>query len=216
VNRKVKAVAFWIVMLIAGILMWKVVQASDTSKMQELSFSEFMQDVDRGGVSQVTLAGNDVHGKLKNGNSAFHTKVPEAVYADVLRELRTNGVNIVVTDASSSGWTLILNLSPLILFAALWYFMIRQMRGRRIAAAAGAWRPSTDKPPLSAVEQGGGSWKQSPRLLLANAAGAMTFGTCRSQGGEITFHPESQIGPITAWMLAPIPPAELSREEQHS
>jgi cell division protease FtsH len=79
VNRTVKAVAFWIVVLIAGILMWKVVQSNDTSKMQELSFSEFMQDVDRGGVSQVTLAGNDVHGKLKNGNSAFHTKVPEAV-----------------------------------------------------------------------------------------------------------------------------------------
>lgn len=198
-------------MLVCGVLMWKIVQAPDTGKEQDLSFSEFMQDVDRGGVSQVILTGNDVHGKFKNGNAAFHTKVPEALYADVLRELRTSGVNILVRDASSSGWTLVLNLSPLILFAALWYFMIRQMKGRRIASSAGGWRPSTEKPPLSAVEQGGGSWKQSPRLLLANATGAMTFGTCRSQGGEITFHPDTQIGPITAWMLAPIPPAELSR-----
>jgi len=81
------------------------------------------------------------------------------------------------------------------------------MKGRRTGLSSTRWHASSEKPPLSAVEQGGASWKQSPRLLLANAAGAMTFGTCQSRNGEITFHPDNQIGPITAWMLRHCPQA---------
>jgi cell division protease FtsH len=47
----------------------------------------------------------------------------------MIKDLRDKGVNITVKDNSGNGWpTYLLNLSPLILFAALWFVMIRQMQ----------------------------------------------------------------------------------------
>jgi cell division protease FtsH len=47
----------------------------------------------------------------------------------MIKDLRDKGVNITVKDTSGNGWpTYLLNLSPLILFAALWFVMIRQMQ----------------------------------------------------------------------------------------
>jgi cell division protease FtsH len=128
VNSTVKTVAFWLVILLSGVLLWKVVQGSAVGvKEQPVTFSDFMQRVDRGDVNDVTIVGTDVHGKFK-GSGAFQTTVP-ANYPDMIKDLRDKGVNITVKDNSGNGWpTYLLNLSPLILFAALWFVMIRQMQ----------------------------------------------------------------------------------------
>ncbi|HVH85371.1 MAG TPA: ATP-dependent zinc metalloprotease FtsH [Terriglobales bacterium] len=128
-NSTVKTVAFWLVILLSGVLLWKVVQAGGANaKESSVSFSKFMQDVDRGDVSDVTIVGNtEVHGKYKNGGG-FQTTA-YANYPDMIKDLRDKGVNINVKDNSGNGWpTYLLNLSPLILFAALWFVMIRQMQ----------------------------------------------------------------------------------------
>jgi cell division protease FtsH len=129
VNSTVKTVAFWLVILLSGVLLWKVVQAGGAgAKEQAVSFSQFMQDVDHGDVNDVTMIGTEVHGKYKSGKGAFQTTVP-ANYPDMIKDLRDKGVNITVKDNSGNGWpTYLLNLSPLILFAALWFVMIRQMQ----------------------------------------------------------------------------------------
>jgi cell division protease FtsH len=129
VNSTVKTVAFWLVILLSGVLLWKVVQAGGAgAKEQQVSFSQFMQDVDHGDVNDVTMIGTEVHGKYKSGKGAFQTTVP-ANYPDMIKDLRDKGVNITVKDNSGNGWpTYLLNLSPLILFAALWFVMIRQMQ----------------------------------------------------------------------------------------
>ena len=127
-NSTVKTVAFWLVILLSGVLLWQVVKVGGAGKSdQEATFSKFMSDVDHGDVSDVTIVGTDVHGKLKGG-AGFHTIVPSN-YPDMIKDLRDKGVNINVKDNSGNGWpTYLLNLSPLILFAALWFVMIRQMQ----------------------------------------------------------------------------------------
>jgi cell division protease FtsH len=129
VNSTVKTVAFWLVILLSGVLLWKVVQAgSSGAKETPVTFSKFMQDVDHGDVNEVTMIGTEVHGKYKSGNAGFQTTVPSN-YPDMIKDLRDKGVNITVKDNSGNGWpTYLLNLSPLILFAALWFVMIRQMQ----------------------------------------------------------------------------------------
>ena len=205
-NSTIKNIAFWVVILFSGVLLWQVVKAGGTgSKEVEISFSKFLQDVDRGDVSDVTIIGSDVHGKYKSGGAAFHT-IAYANDPEMIKNLRDKGVNINVKDNSGNGWpTYLLNLSPLLLFAALWFVMIRQMQTRRVGNRT--WHSATAPPPFSAGQ--GESLRQSPRLVLANSEGALAFGHCRSQNGQITFYPETQIGPVVAWMLAPIPPAEL-------
>ena len=128
-NSTVKTVAFWLVILLSGVLLWQVVKAgSGGAKEQATTFSKFMADVNHGDVSKVTISGTDVHGNYKSGNAGFHLVIP-ANYPDMYKELTDKGVEVELKDTSGNGWpTYLLNLSPLILFAALWFVMIRQMQ----------------------------------------------------------------------------------------
>lgn len=204
-SNPIKTIAFWMVIILSSVLLWQIVKAGGSGTREtEISFSKFLQDVDRGDISEVTIIGTDIHGKYKSGAAGFHTIA--ANDPDLIKNLRDNGVNISVKDNSGNGWpAYLLNLSPLILFAALWFVMIRQLRVRRVGNRT--WHSATTPPPFSLVQ--GESLRQSPRLVLANSEGAMAFGHCQSQSGQITFYPETQIGPVVAWMLAPPPPAEL-------
>src|SRR5256886_4515275 len=100
---------------------------SGNQKEKEINFSQLMSDVDSGNVKEVTIIGMEVRGKYRNDNSGFHTTVP-ANYPDMIKTLRDKGVNISIRDVGSGSWTWIVNLAPLALLAALWFFMIRQMQ----------------------------------------------------------------------------------------
>ncbi len=128
-NSTVKTVVFWLVIVLSAFLLWQVVKAGGGGqKEKEVNFSQFMSDVDKGNVKEVTIIGMEVRGKYLNDNSGFHTTVP-ANYPDMIKTLRDKGVNISIRDVSNGSWpTWLLNLAPLILLAALWFFMIRQMQ----------------------------------------------------------------------------------------
>jgi cell division protease FtsH len=129
VNSTVKTVVFWLVIVLSAFLLWQVVKAGGAGqKEKEVNFSQFMTDVDQGNVKEVTINLQEVHGKFQNDGSTFHTTVPTN-YPDMIKLLRDKGVVINVRDASSGSWpSWLLNLAPLILLAALWFFMIRQMQ----------------------------------------------------------------------------------------
>jgi cell division protease FtsH len=129
VNSTVKTIVFWLVIVLSCVLLWQVVKAGGSgSKEREINFSEFMSQVDQGNISEVTLIGTEVRGKYRNDKTGFHTTVP-ANYPDMIKILRDKNVLINVKDVQSGNWpTWLLNLSPLILFGALWFIMIRQMQ----------------------------------------------------------------------------------------
>ena len=128
-NSTLKTVLFWAVILVSAFLLWQVVRTgSNSQKDKEVNFSQFMSDVDQGAVREVTVIGLEVRGKYKSDNSQFHTTIPPN-YPDMYKTLRDKGVSINVKDISNGTWpTWILNLAPLALLAALWFFMIRQMQ----------------------------------------------------------------------------------------
>ena len=128
-NSTVKTVVFWLVIVVSAFLLWQVVKNSNAGqKEKDVNFSQFMSDVDQGNVKEVTISGMEVHGKYRNDNSGFHTTVP-ANYPDMIKGLRDKGVAMTFRDMNGGGWpTWLLNLAPLILLAALWFFMIRQMQ----------------------------------------------------------------------------------------
>jgi len=129
VNSTLKTVLFWAVILVSAFLLWQVVRTgSNSQKDKEVNFSQFMSDVDQSAVKEVTVIGLEVRGKYKSDNSQFHTTIPPN-YPDMYKTLRDKGVSINVKDISNGTWpTWILNLAPLALLAALWFFMIRQMQ----------------------------------------------------------------------------------------
>ena len=129
-NSWVKTVVFWVVIGLSAVLLFEVVRAGSAGqKDKEINFSQFMTDVDQGNVREVTITGMEVRGKYHNDNSQFHTTVP-ANYPDMIKTLRDKGVTINIRDTSNGSWPLQLlgTWAPLVLLAALWFFMIRQMQ----------------------------------------------------------------------------------------
>jgi cell division protease FtsH len=127
VNSTVKTIIFWVVILFSAVVLWQVVKTANSGqKVSELNSSQFLAYIDQGNVKEVTINGMEASGKLSNGSS-FHTIVP-ANYPDLYKELREKGVDFNVKDVSSGSWGWLVNLAPLALLAALWYFMIRQMQ----------------------------------------------------------------------------------------
>ena len=126
-NSTVKTIIFWVVIALSALLLWQVVrQANSGQKVQELNSSQFLAYIDQGNIKEVTINGQEATGKETNGTS-FHTILPLS-YPDVYKQLREKGVDFNVKDVSSGSWGWLVNLAPLALLAALWYFMIRQMQ----------------------------------------------------------------------------------------
>jgi cell division protease FtsH len=128
VNSTFKTIVFWVVIVLSGFLLWTVVRAGGAgAKEREINFTEFMSQVEQSNVSTVTIMSSDVRGEFRD-KSKFHTTV-YANYPDMIKVLRDHNVNITVKDVSNGSWpTWLLNLAPLILLGALWFFMIRQMQ----------------------------------------------------------------------------------------
>jgi cell division protease FtsH len=130
VNSTVKTVVFWLVIVFSAFLLWQVMKAGSAGqKDKEVNFSQFLTDVDQGNVKEVTITAQEVRGKYRNDNSSFHTTAP-ANYPDMIKMLRDKGVSMNIRDITSGSWPLQLlgTWAPLILLAALWFFMIRQMQ----------------------------------------------------------------------------------------
>jgi cell division protease FtsH len=130
VSSTVKTVVFWLVIVLSAVLLWQVMKTGSAGqKDKEVNFSQFLTDVDQGNVKEVTITAQEVRGKYRNDNSSFHTTAP-ANYPDMIKMLRDKGVSMNIRDITSGSWPLQLlgTWAPLILLAALWFFMIRQMQ----------------------------------------------------------------------------------------
>jgi cell division protease FtsH len=131
VNSTVKTVLFWLLIGISALLLYTVVKsARDGQKDAELHVTQFMSELEQNNVQEFTVNGMEVRGKLRN-NSLFHATAPGNYFTpEVLKDLKTKGVDVKFNDANSSSLPLQLlgTWAPLILLGALWFFMIRQMQ----------------------------------------------------------------------------------------
>ena len=129
-NSTVKSILFWVFILACLVLLWQIVQKSTSNgKDQEISFSTFMDDARQGQVQDVTITNSTVTGHFRNSkDNGFHTTVP-ANYPDMFKTLQDNKVSITVKDTQGNAWwPILLQLSPILIIGAVWYFMIRQMQ----------------------------------------------------------------------------------------
>jgi cell division protease FtsH len=133
----VKAIIFWFVIVLSAFLLWQTVRSgSSSTNAREISYSTFLSDVESGKVAAVTLSRNRVDGTYQDG-SRFRATVPMSQEM-MLQTLRQNKVEIFVRDEPSGDKaTRLLNFAPLVLPAALWFYMIRQMKQQQVRTQAG-------------------------------------------------------------------------------
>ena len=125
-NKPMRNLLFWISAGIIIILAWSLLQSPAMAK-KEVTFSQFMTEVEQGKVEEVTIQDNDVRGKFTDGQT-FKTVLPTG-YTDLIKILRDNKVNIVVKDTSRSPiFTILMSWFPILLLILFWVFFMRQMQ----------------------------------------------------------------------------------------
>jgi cell division protease FtsH len=129
VNSTVKQIIFWVFIFACLVVLWRVFQTGTGSgKDHEISFSEFLQDAQQGQISEVTINGSDARGSLRSEKENFHTIIP-ANYPHLYDVLDQNKVRVTIKDSQGSAWwSILINVAPLLILVALWFFMIRQMQ----------------------------------------------------------------------------------------
>jgi len=128
-NDVAKNILLWAV--IAVILLSVFSNFSKQSTTQApLSYSTFIQMVKSGEVSQVTIDGRDIKGKLGTGNM-FSTYSPETDNRALVGDLLEHDVDIkgVPPEGQSVLMQIFISWFPFLLLIGIWIFFMRQMQG---------------------------------------------------------------------------------------
>ena len=125
-TKSYKIILFWIAAGIVIIILWSLLQSPGAVK-KEVNFSQFMTEVEKDNIEEVTIDGNQIKGKYTD-NTAFKTIIPSQ-FNDLVKILREHKVNIKVKDTSRSPWfSYLFTWFPIILLILFWVFFMRQMQ----------------------------------------------------------------------------------------
>jgi cell division protease FtsH len=125
---------FWLFIIMLGVLLWTLVSRSGQSaREEEPSYSEFMAQVERGNVKEVTLYlspnSYEVEGEWREPSKKFRTTIFKESSPDLAKTLQEKSVLINVKEVTRGDWiTFLVNAAPLLLLVAFWIFMMRQMQ----------------------------------------------------------------------------------------
>ncbi|MBK9949680.1 MAG: ATP-dependent zinc metalloprotease FtsH [Nitrospira sp.] len=94
---------------------------------EQVIFSDFMAQLERGDVVKVTIKGHQISGQLKN---ASQIRTYAAEYPDLVKMLREKNVQIEVVPSGENPWymSVLMTLGPLAFFLGMWVFLMRRMQ----------------------------------------------------------------------------------------
>jgi cell division protease FtsH len=129
-NANFRNFALWVIIGLVLIALFNLFQNSgQRSAGQDISYSQFLSEVDQGQVRNVVISGQQITGIYTNGG-AFQTFAPED--PDLVNRLEERGVAITAKPPSEGGQSLIgmlISWLPMFLILGVWIFFMRQMQG---------------------------------------------------------------------------------------
>jgi cell division protease FtsH len=130
VNNFGKNLALWIVIGLLLVALYNLFQTQASRGPQStLAFSDFVADVNRGQVTDVTIQGNNISGHFTDGR-AFSTYAPTD--PGLVTRLIDKGVRITASPIDEnvpSLFGILVSWFPMLLLVGVWIFFMRQMQG---------------------------------------------------------------------------------------
>jgi len=133
-------IAFWVVLLILVMALFQLFSGNQTTmSSRSLSYSEFVQRVDSGQVNSVTLDGERIIVRARDGNTYVTIKPQgEALTDNLTRDLISKGVAVEAEPQAQSGFMSLLSLwLPFIILIGIWFFFMNRMQGGGRGGAMG-------------------------------------------------------------------------------
>jgi cell division protease FtsH len=134
----VRTFLFWVLMLLLAALLWQTTSShSGRNASQELSYSDFMQQVDNMNIASAQLVMSQstarIEGRLRNGVRGYSVTIPKEVIPDLTERLRKQNVSISVSEANPLTFTTaLLDVAPLVVLVVYCIYVLkRRMRHKQ-------------------------------------------------------------------------------------
>jgi len=128
-NEMTKNILLW---LVIGLVLVSVFKNFESTQQQssEVEFSQLMQDIDRGSVSKVVVAGYTIKATLSSGEEVT-SQVPPGAHEKLADKVLGKGISFVGEEPEGESWfaSLMLSLLPMLLLIGVWIYFMRQMQG---------------------------------------------------------------------------------------
>lgn len=119
-----------VVLLVSVLNLFQSPSQRPASTAQQITFSEFLDNVQADKVQEVVIQGETIRGSYRGeGASQFVTQMPDNT--NVVDTLRANKVNISALPPSQDRASLVeifLSWLPMLLFIGVWVYVMRQMQ----------------------------------------------------------------------------------------
>ena len=130
-NPNFRNFALWAIIALLLIALFNMFQGpNERSASREISYSEFLQDVDNGRIRNVTIVGDTITGVYAEGGKSFQTYSPGD--SGLVQRLEDRGVGITAkpeVDGSNTFFGYLISWLPILLILGVWIFFMRQMQG---------------------------------------------------------------------------------------
>src|SRR5688500_5292805 len=113
-SSNLRNAVLWVVAICVAALIWVVVRGGKSGAEQQLTFTEFLNQVDQGKVKKVQISGNQVKGSYSDG-SRLNTMIP-LNYPDLYKQLKDKNVDMDIREAGTTHWvSILINAIPFVL-----------------------------------------------------------------------------------------------------
>ncbi|MBT4016178.1 MAG: ATP-dependent metallopeptidase FtsH/Yme1/Tma family protein [Deltaproteobacteria bacterium] len=126
-NTFLRNIGIWLVIGLVMLMLFNLVGPRESNE-REISFSEFISQIESGSVLEVTIRGSQIHG-VSDTNGSFQTQAPN--YPALFKILDSHQVRIKVepTDQTNLFMAILNSWLPMILIIGIWLFFMRQAQG---------------------------------------------------------------------------------------
>src|SRR3990167_8475388 len=123
-NSFYKNLGLWVIIGGVMILLYYLSQQTSPS-LKDIVFSDFLDRVERGEVSEVVIKQNQISGSMRDG-AQFSTYTMD--YPDLVTHLSEKSIKITVKPPDETPWYLafLFSWGPIILLVGVWIFFMRQ------------------------------------------------------------------------------------------
>jgi cell division protease FtsH len=145
-NPLQKNIALWLVISLVFVFLFHIFNQPKQVK-ESIVYSDFTDRVEKGQITEVTIQGGKVTGKLLDGRN-FRTYAPDDT--GLVSLLKKKKVRIAAKPVEDSPWymTILISWFPMLLLIGIWIFFMRQMQsggGKAMSFGKSRARLMTDK-----------------------------------------------------------------------
>ena len=118
----------WAAIALAMVMLFNMFNQTASSSGKRMPYSEFLDRVEKGGITEVLIQGHSISGRTLDG-FVFQTYAPQD--PGLVGKLLDKKVAVKAEPSEESPWymTLLVSWFPMLLLIGVWIFFMRQMQG---------------------------------------------------------------------------------------